>query len=74
MNTGRVVILVATALVAAWFFRFELVPSGNGGAYRLNRWTGAVDLLSPFGEVKRLSNASESKGAKPWEKDWSESK
>lgn len=34
------------AAVAAWMLRYEIVPVGDGAAaYRLDRWTGQVEML-----------------------------
>ena len=43
--------VAVSALLAAWLFRYEIVPVPAGGqgsisyAYKLDRWTGAVLLL-----------------------------
>lgn len=58
MNTKSLYITLAAVLVfGAWLFRYEIVGAGGGGespghAYRLDRWTGAILLASPYGTAK----------------------
>ena len=37
-------VILGTALLAH-FFRFEIIPTAGGLAYRMDRWTGEVTLL-----------------------------
>ena len=42
------VVFVILCLLFLWVFRYEVVPIAtekHAAAYRLNRWTGSVDLL-----------------------------
>jgi hypothetical protein len=47
-----IVVLLIIAVEAAWLGRFEIVTGPItdrfGGAYRLDRWTGEICVLSPF--------------------------
>lgn len=39
---------IAAALVLAWTARFQPLPTGNSSAaYMVNRWTGAVYVITP---------------------------
>lgn len=40
------VVVLATALALAWFFRFDFHSRASGGAFMLNRWTGTVYLVT----------------------------
>lgn len=37
--------VILGAAILAHFFRFEVIPTATGPAYRLDRWTGEVTLL-----------------------------
>lgn len=56
MTKKTMYLVAAAALFFAWLFRFEIVAAGGGEivpiAYRLDRWTGQILLVSSRGTLK----------------------
>ena len=58
-NLRTVLVLAVTILGAvAWATRLEVVNVGQGGFYLVNRWTGAVTLVTPGGQREVLPSAT----------------
>ena len=47
MRTTIVILVGIALLMVALVARWELVPSGEGMIYRLDRWTGRVWVVMP---------------------------
>lgn len=48
----RLPLLVVAILLAAWYFRFEIVVPANRETnlfYKMNRWTGSIEVCFPSG-------------------------
>ena len=49
---GMTLVLIAATLAAvAWATRLEVVNVGQGAFYLVDRWTGAVTLVTPAGQT-----------------------
>jgi len=45
------VVLIAILASAAWMLRYDVTPiSTHAAAYKLDRWTGQITLVTPTGE------------------------